>query len=758
MTNDLDSTAGDGFGKDDNSDNSKHNKKKKKDSSGSNNSSASDSSDQTVSDADSSLPKQQQQQQSKAAKSSINKNEPSVGRSPSGAYKGASISSNSYDNNTKNHNSGHPRSMSNNTSDNNSNSNSSKKANNDGAKSTPMKHVKKNSSTTTNNNTKKKNTANNNSIVSNGSGSSIKSSDKNTSLTGFKSSTKQQQQPSSSSSQQPRQQQQQQNQQGGSSSSPGNPKLKNIDPNDDGGSNNNNSSIINNSDNNVDDVTKRIIQLETIVSAQMSEIQKLRREIDNLTKSAVLFTQVVEVLRNAGIQIDEDDNIQVGVVDIDNNNDDDDDDDEDENDDTTTTTTPSTKRIPPTTTTAVQQQQKQMTFNDDLEIFGITPKSVTDAADTAGASMLSAILAGKHRMLVDVRDAELTRDPKLLVEFIELAILPVAAGLEGLDYVRNRVKIVFPTVRELMSYRKLMALAAPEVVSLSTLGFEPVDERDNLIVVIAPSPDDVAGVAAMEKLIARTDKNYVEPHRRILQPVVVMNHHMVPVDMAGFAGQFTTVYHLRLLSVQYMTGDAKEPEFVTAKPNSATSIEDEDESSNTDDEDDDDDADEILAEKVIPGIAWNQTKEEEEALEAAMTHAHEIGFHQGVTRAMVIRAYPKPWHVFVDTSPDTDADFEVAATFDTEPTQEDVNYAIVECLEGSEREDEIVAQQMQAALEAGQLNRVSEMLGITPSDMVSSERTFDTSDTTDTYKPYQEYDGKDWDDLYYDDWFSEDSV
>ena len=758
MTNDLDSTAGDGFGEDDNSDNSKHNKKKKKDSSGSNNSSDSDSSDQTVSDADISLPKQQQQQQSKAAKSSINKDEPSVGRSPSGAYKGASISSNSNDNNTKNHNSGHhPRSKSNNTSDNNNNnSNSSKKANNDEAKSTPTKHVNKNSSTTNNTNNKKKNTANNNnSIVSKGSGSSIKSSDKNTSLKGFKSSAKQQQQ------------QPQQNQQGGSSSSSnssGNPKLKNIDPNDDGSSNtNSNSNIINTNDNDIyddKDVTKRIIQLETIVSAQMTEIQKLRREIDTLTKSAVLFTQVVEVLRNAGIQIDEDDNIQLGVVDIDNNDDDDDDDDdEDENDDdTTTTTTPPTKRIPPTTTTAVQQQQKQMTFNDDLEIFGITPKSVTDAADTAGASMLSAILAGKHRMLVDVRDAELTRDPKLLVEFIELAILPVAAGLEGLDYVRNRVKIVFPTVRELMSYRKLMALAAPEVVSLSTLGFEPVDERDNLIVVIAPAPDDVAGVAAMEKLIARTDKNYVEPHRRILQPVVVMNHHMVPVDMAGFAGQFTTVYHLRLLSVQYMTGDAKEPEFVTAKPKSATSIEDEDESSNTDEDDDDYDADEILAEKVIPGIAWNQTKEEEEALEAAMTHAHEIGFHQGVTRAMVIRAYPKPWHVFVDTSPDTDADFEVAATFDTEPTQEDVNYAIVECLEGSEREDEIVAQQMQAALEAGQLNRVSEMLGISPSDMVSSERTFDTSDTTDTYKPYQEYDGKDWDDLYYDDWFSEDSV
>ena len=104
----------------------------------------------------------------------------------------------------------------------------------------------------------------------------------------------------------------------------------------------------------------------------------------------------------------------------------------------------------------------------------------------------------------------------------------------------------------------------------------------------------------------------------------------------------------------------------------------------------------------------------------------------------------RPWHVFVDTSPDTDADFEVAATFDIEPTQEDVNYAIVECLEGSEREDELVAQQMQAALESGQLNRVSEMLGITPSD----------ESLEDGKVPSEGNDGNslssdDWDDLYY---------
>jgi hypothetical protein len=84
--------------------------------------------------------------------------------------------------------------------------------------------------------------------------------------------------------------------------------------------------------------------------------------------------------------------------------------------------------------------------------------------------------------------------------------------------------------------------------------------------------------------------------------------------------------------------------------------------------------------------------------------------------------------VFVDTSPDTDADFEVAATFDEEPSQDDVNFAIVECLEGSEREDEIVAQQMQEALEAGQLDRVSDMLGIPQVEIDDKEQKLSPDD------------------------------
>ena len=514
---------------------------------------------------------------------------------------------------------------------------------------------------------------------------------------------------------------------------------------------------------------KRVIQLESIVSNQMTEIQKLRREIDDLTKSTAVFANVVNILQEAGLRIDEDDNVALGT--------------DGEHDE-------SVKR-PDTLSTSSNISSDQVPFQtmDDMEIFGIAPKSVTDAADAAGSSILSAILAGKHRMLVDVRDAELTRDPKLFVEFIELAILPVAAGLEGLDtsadeneYVtRNRVKIVFPTVKELMSYRRSMALAAPEVVSLSTLGFDPVDEKDNLIVVVAPSPDDMAGVTAMEKLMARTRRGYNEPGQsRLTQPVVVVNHHMVPINMDEF-GRFTSVYHLRLLSVQYMTGDSA-PDYV-AKNKASKSVDEnlEDtrvlpiEATKQEDPAKDD------SEETSKDVESSKTSEDDEALEAAMTHAHEIGVHQGVTRAMVIRAYPKPWHVFVDTSPDTDADFEVAATFDIEPTQEDVNYAIVECLEGSEREDEIVAQQMQAALESGQLNRVSDMLGISPTDIVAEDKTATASsveDTAevDTWVSFQEEtkrdSGKDkddnspqqyndWDDLYFfddDDWFNEDSV
>ena len=51
--------------------------------------------------------------------------------------------------------------------------------------------------------------------------------------------------------------------------------------------------------------------------------------------------------------------------------------------------------------------------------------------------------------------------------------------------------------------------------------------------------------------------------------------------------------------------------------------------------------DTTLTEEFKAEIEADRSDEDDAALEAAMTHAHEIGVHQGVTRAMVIRAYPK---------------------------------------------------------------------------------------------------------------------
>mmetsp|Transcript_18740 Transcript_18740/g.26432 ORF Transcript_18740/g.26432 Transcript_18740/m.26432 type:complete len:665 (-) Transcript_18740:1122-3116(-) len=473
------------------------------------------------------------------------------------------------------------------------------------------------------------------------------------------------------------------------------------------------------------EILKRISQLEQLVAKQEVEISHLRKECKDLTAAAEAFARIVELLRDAGLDAENIDPAKSAQEKPNTYKK------ESKEDLEATNTLSSPKEM------MGPEGENRFEYFDDSEIFGTAPSSVTDAADAAGAAILAALLAGKQRMLVDVRDAELSRDPETLVQFIELAVLPVAAGLEGLKSARNRVKIVFPTVSQLLMYRRTMALAAPEVVSLSTLGFDPVEKHDNLVVIVAPAPDDEEGLNAMNDLLSPSDTSS-KPVLR--QPTVVLNHHMVP--LSGPAAQYVVAYHLRLLSVQYMTGD-NAPEYYEkweerlkekakkkldeghpANKNPPLDILYGPSTDNTEDAPSEDVVleDEVQSEKGNMPEEDNVVQEEDAALEAAVQHAHELGvFNQGVTRAMVIRAYPKPWNVFVDTSPDTDADFEVAATFDEEPNQDDVNFAIVECLEGSEREDELVAQQMQQALEAGQLDRVSEMLGLSPDFAVDDD-------------------------------------
>jgi len=458
-----------------------------------------------------------------------------------------------------------------------------------------------------------------------------------------------------------------------------------------------------------DESDTRITQLEQIVSKQEMEIQKLKKDCEDLEATAVAFARVVDLrvldlLRQTGLGNSEDQNTILNAI---------------------KAAKQKKVREEKETTKSIEVDRKNLEYVDNAEIFGPAPSSVIDAADAAGAAILAGMLGGKNRMLVDVRDAELSRDPEVFVQFMELAILPVAAGLQGLrsTCTRNRVKIVFPTVSQLLQYRRTMVLAAPEVVALSTLGLDPIEKEDQLVVLVAPSPDDDEGLAAMNELLVPTDP-LKEP---VSQPLVVVNHHMLPV--AGPAKDFVMAYHLRLLSVQYMSGsDPQEYTKAYEEEHEGLFEEEEQQVEVGESKKSKDNQDMIIRD----GLMDENKTLEDEALEAAMKHAHEIGTNQGVTRAMVIRAYPKPWHIFVDTSPDTDADFEVAATFNEEPTQDDVNLAIVECLEGSEREDELVAQQMQQALEGGQLDRVADVLGISLKEV--AERKEDTSTTGDGQK------------------------
>jgi hypothetical protein len=452
---------------------------------------------------------------------------------------------------------------------------------------------------------------------------------------------------------------------------------------------------------------KRITRLEDIVSRQEIELYRLKQQCSQLSDVTEAFTSLLDLLKEAGLDA-ETLSIQGRSPTSQRRS--------EEN---------PTRELPPVSKESKNKGQgpaKIVESYDDEIIFGSAPSSVIDAADAAGAAILAAMLGGKQRMLVDVRDAELSSDPETLVQFIELAILPIAAGLEGLKSTRNRVKIVFPKVSQLLEYRRTMALAAPEVVALSTLGFDPVERRDKLVVIVAPEPDDDEGIKAMKELLEPS----VDTVQPIQQPVVVLNYHMIPFQ--GLDLHFETAYHLRLLTVQFMSDGIAE-EFLEKykSENSETSPALTDESERREQDIGSDRGQEVEEEQT-----------DDEALESAMRHAHELGVHQGTTRAMVIRAYPRPWHVFVDLSPNTDADYEVAATFDEEPSLDQINFAIVECLEGSEAEDEIVAQQMQQALEEGQLNQISDMIGDVLEKLDYGTDATNVSDEEDDFDMFEE--------------------
>lgn len=202
----------------------------------------------------------------------------------------------------------------------------------------------------------------------------------------------------------------------------------------------------------------RISRLEEIVSRQEVELHKLRKTCSELREVSTAFAELLNILRDSpSLNTDNIKNSSTSSKQSSSSS--------QSSSDTSssgrTSTMPSSQSSSSSSKRSSSESQQSSKNNskivesfDDAMIFGRAPSSVIDAADAAGTAILAGMLGGKQRMLVDVRDAELSSDPETLVQFIELAILPVAAGLEGLKSTRNRVKIVFPKVSQLLEYRR----------------------------------------------------------------------------------------------------------------------------------------------------------------------------------------------------------------------------------------------------------------------------------------------------------------
>jgi len=178
------------------------------------------------------------------------------------------------------------------------------------------------------------------------------------------------------------------------------------------------------------ELQRRVTNLESLVASQTVEIKRLKDNVKDLIEAVEAFSGVIELLKQAGLHPpqsevdDDDDNVE--------------DDNESGEDDGVATgdsaivladdnSAPPGAQVRPKNKDRTPVIKAELLLDDD-DIFGKAPASLLEAADVAGAAILAGMLGGKQRMLVDVRDAELNKESETLVQFIELAILPVAGA------------------------------------------------------------------------------------------------------------------------------------------------------------------------------------------------------------------------------------------------------------------------------------------------------------------------------------------
>eukprot|EP00934_Nitzschia_sp_Nitz4_P002413 Nitzschia sp. Nitz4//scaffold33_size148984//91813//93410//NITZ4_002936-RA/size148984-snap-gene-0.9-mRNA-1//1//CDS//3329548451//2408//frame0 len=288
---------------------------------------------------------------------------------------------------------------------------------------------------------------------------------------------------------------------------------------------------------------------------------------------------------------------------------------------------------------------------DETTIFGNAPASVQQAGCDAGRAALGAMLMGNKRMLVDIRDPDLATDMELLLEVIEAVVKPLAEGLRSSNH---RVRIVFPQVTQLVRFRqKGMSKGG---IDSSVLSRYSTRERNKLLVVVAPRPDDTEKLQQMQRFIADHESD---------QSILLLNYHTEPVKQLPV--DLEPVYHMQLFSLEPVPNTTDEE----TEPMTGNSS------------------------QIIHSVNDSNIDElNEDEIDAVVDQALERPHAPFATSALLVRSFPNPWHLFMDLTPSMGDCFEVVATFDTEPSEKDLDAAITECLEGSEREDAIVRQEM----------------------------------------------------------------
>lgn len=281
---------------------------------------------------------------------------------------------------------------------------------------------------------------------------------------------------------------------------------------------------------------------------------------------------------------------------------------------------------------AITNSVEGLPFRDILQekydaIFDTSPTQLYgyESATAAGQAALEAMISGKKRMLIDVSDLELRSNLGTLIQYIDNTTTPLIETL-ATEPPPSRIKIVFPEVTHLREYKSRTITRASDRVQLCTLSKCSINpERDKLLVLVAPEPESVNELTELRNLILSA-ANHNNNNGTMEIPILVLNYHSVPV--AQLPDGFEKVYHIQYLTIsrEDIIVERRGPK-ISQEPNETRSKDDALISELFDDPDVVDNSD---------GVGG-----EHDELEAILQRVDQESKRQPITRAILMRVYPK---------------------------------------------------------------------------------------------------------------------